>query len=73
MIGKIKQSCELEIRERAHHGMPRQILQINMGCKQALACENNKAQNFQSENPAWTQDSFPQLNRSAGTVIILSR
>ena len=27
-----------------------------MGCKQKLACENNKAQNFSNDNPAWTQE-----------------
>ena len=51
----LQQSCELEIRERAHAGFPRQVVQINMGCKQAMACENNKDQNFSNDNPAWTQ------------------
>ena len=31
------------------------ITQIHMGCKQKAACENNKAQNFQNANPAYTQ------------------
>merc|ERR1739838_137303 len=36
-------SCELEIRRRDGS-----IEQINTGCKQAAACENNKAQNYDS-------------------------
>ena len=31
------------------------IEQIQMGCKQRLACENNKRQNFVGRVPAWTQ------------------
>merc|ERR1711920_1155832 len=45
-----QQSCELEIRERRGR-----IEQIQMGCKQHLACENNKRQNFVGRIPAWTQ------------------
>ena len=55
-IDILQESCELEIRERSHvRGQPRQILQIHMGCKQKMACENNHAQNFQNENPDYTQ------------------
>ena len=43
-------SCELEIRERGGR-----ILSIQMGCKQKLACENNKRQNFWGRNPSFTQ------------------
>ena len=43
-------SCELEIRERGGR-----ILSIQMGCKQKLACENNKRQNFWGRNPSYTQ------------------
>jgi len=51
-----EESCELEIRERSHvRGQPRQILQIHMGCKQKMACSNNHSQNFQNENPDYTQ------------------
>ena len=57
----LKGSCELEIRERAHAPYPRQIIQINMGCKQTLACQNNHNQNFQSTNPAWTQESILKM------------
>ena len=35
-------SCELEIRER--NG---KIIRVSTGCQEKLACENNKAQNFQ--------------------------
>merc|ERR1712176_1047200 len=45
-----QESCELEIRER--QGKTEQIL---MGCKQKMACENNKKQNFWGNNPSWTQ------------------
>jgi len=45
-----QESCELEIRERNGY-----IIQVHTGCKQKLACENNKAQNFQTSNPAYTQ------------------
>ena len=37
-----QESCELEVRERNGN-----VIQVNTGCKQAMACENNKAQNFQ--------------------------
>ena len=37
-----QESCELEVRERNGY-----VIQVNTGCKQAMACENNKAQNFQ--------------------------
>merc|ERR1712176_179533 len=45
-----QKSCELEVRERNGY-----VIQVNTGCKQAMACENNKAQNFQGNNPAQTQ------------------
>ena len=40
----LKESCELEIRERNGY-----VIQVNTGCKQKMACENNKAQNFQGK------------------------
>ncbi|CAG5106341.1 Oidioi.mRNA.OKI2018_I69.chr1.g2799.t1.cds [Oikopleura dioica] len=43
-----QESCELEIRERQG-----KTEQIRMGCKQKMACENNKMQNFWGNNPAW--------------------
>lgn len=51
-----QESCELEIRERSHYKSQARIIeQINMGCKQKMACENNHSQNFQGDNPAYTQ------------------
>ena len=46
----VQEVCELVIRQRMGY-----ITQIHMGCKQKMACENNKAQNFQNSNPAYTQ------------------
>jgi len=43
-------ACELEVRKRNNH-----VIQVNTGCKQALACENNKSQNFAQSDPAHTQ------------------
>ena len=40
----------MEVRERNGY-----VIQINTGCKQAMACANNKAQNFQNSNPDHTQ------------------
>lgn len=46
------ESCFLEIRER-RDGRP--FKQICMGCKQTEACKNMQNQNFQNQNPDYTQ------------------
>ena len=70
----LKESCELEIRERSHvRGQPRQILQIHMGCKQKLACSNNHSQNFQNENPDYTQCRPESQYLSSGEKIYWER
>merc|ERR1712141_642428 len=45
-------SCFLEIRDR-RDGRPHR--QICMGCKQTGACKNMQANNFQNNNPDYTQ------------------
>lgn len=45
-----EETCELVVRERMGY-----IMQIHMGCKSENACKNNMAQNFQGDNPAYTQ------------------
>ena len=48
----------MEIRERRNNGDAGDFMQICMGCKSTDACENMKAQNFQNENPDYTQAQF---------------
>ena len=56
MIKLLKDSCELEIRERQGY-----VLQILTGCKAKDACMNNMANNFQNSNEAYTQ-CRPEVN-----------
>ncbi|CAG5095990.1 Oidioi.mRNA.OKI2018_I69.XSR.g14428.t1.cds [Oikopleura dioica] len=48
-------SCFLEIRERRQNGHAGPFMQICMGCKSKDACDNMQNQNFQNQNPAYTQ------------------
>jgi len=48
-------SCFLEIRERRNNGYNGNFKYVCMGCKATDACQNLKAQNFQSSDPSKTQ------------------
>ena len=50
-------SCELEIRER--NG---KIIRVNTGCQEKLACENNKAQNFQGNLTLMLKNDTVRIN-----------
>lgn len=56
------ETCFLEIRERRNNA-GNDFMQICMGCKQKEACNNMQAQNFQNQNPDYTQ-CRPESNYS---------
>lgn len=55
--------CQLQVRKRGGR-----VLQIQMGCKQHRACENNKANNFVGTNPRMHQCKPKTLSTSTPSV-----